>query len=418
MSSRRSFLKKTSTASLALGLGINTVIGRPNGSAIAAAEDDLTRNLPDLTEGDYLSRQNTAGKYLEKLNIDALFVEGGINMTYFMDTSWWMSERLFGFVLSQDRDPIWLCPAFELKRAREVIKFGKDIRIWEEHESPFKLLEGIMKDIGKPNGKLGIGPNVRNFITEGIRRDTRIKLVNGAPVSESTRAIKTEKELQYLDVANRITKLAFRDVFAQIKEGMSRGDLSQLIRDAHTKFGASGGGSALFGAASAFPHGTKEQHPLREGDIILVDGGCSVKGYRSDVTRTIVLGSASKKQREVFEVVREAHAAAFAIIKKGLPCKEADKAARSVVERAGYGSGYKTFAHRLGHGIGMEGHEFPYLVGSNSLKMDVGMTFTNEPGIYLYGDFGVRIEDSFAVTENGYHVFGEMTCTSIETPFG
>ena len=149
-----------------------------------------------------------------------------------------------------------------------------------------------------------------------------------------------------------------------------------------------------------------------------MDGGCSVKGYRSDVTRTIVFGQASQKQREVFEVVKEAHAAAFSIITKGLPCREADIAARKVVEKSGYGAGYEAFAHRLGHGIGMEGHEFPYLVGNNWLKMQAGMTFTNEPGIYLYGEFGVRIEDSFVVTENGYHVFGEMVSTSIETPFG
>lgn len=418
MTSRRSFIKKSGSTSLAIGLGINGAFGNLENKAPNTSPDDLTIGLPDLLDEDYLSRQETARKWLSKLDIDALFVEGGVNMNYFMNTNWWMSERVFGFVLSVDNDPIWVCPAFELKRAKELIKFGQDIRVWEEHESPFKLLEGIMKDIGKPGGKLGIGPNVRNFVTEGIRKDTNINLVNGAPVSENTRAIKTEKELNYMDVANRITKLAYRDAFAQIEEGMSRGELSQLIRKAHTKYGASGGGSALFGAASAFPHGTKEQHPLHEGDIILVDGGCSVKGFRSDVSRTIVFGKGSKKQREVFEVVKEAHAAAFSLIKSGVVCGEADKAARKVVERAGYGSGYKSFAHRLGHGIGMEGHEFPYLVGSNRLKMSPGMTFTNEPGIYLYGEFGVRIEDSFAVTENGYHVFGEMLSTSIETPFG
>ena len=418
MTSRRSFLKATGTASLAMGLGANILLGKSNSLANGIIPDDLTKGLPNLLDSDFLARQNMARKWLVELEIDALFVEGGVNMNYFMDTSWWMSERMFGFVLSPDHDPIWICPAFELKRAKELIRFGRDIRTWEEHESPFKLLSGIMKDIGKPGGKLGVGPNVRNFMTEGIRKDTALHLVNGAPVTENTRAVKTEKEIRYLDVANRITKLAYRDAFGQLQEGMSRGDLSTNIRNAHTKYGAAGGGSGLFGSASAFPHGTKEHKPLREGDIILVDGGCSVKGYRSDVSRTIVFGQANKKQREVFEVVREAHAAAFRVIKSGLPCREADMAARKIVEKAGHGAGYETFAHRLGHGIGMEGHEFPYLVGSNWLKMQAGMTFTNEPGIYLYGEFGVRIEDSFAVTENGYHVFGEMLSTSIETPFG
>jgi len=418
MISRRSFLKTTGTVSLAMGVGINTIIGNGNAESATLFFNDLTQNLPNLIDEDFIARQEMARRWLGKLKIDALFVEGGVNMKYFMDTDWWMSERMFGFVLSPDHDPIWICPAFEMKRAKELIRFGQDIRIWEEHESPYKLLSGIMKDIGKAGGKLGVGPNVRNFITEGIRNDISINLVNGAPVTENTRAIKTEKELQYMEVANHITKLAYRDAFAQLSEGMSGGELSGFISEAHTKYGASGGGFALFGAASAFPHGTKERRPLREGDIILVDGGCSVNGYRSDVTRTIVFGKASKKQREVFEVVREAHGAAFSIIGKGLPCREADMAARKVVEKAGYGAGYKTFVHRLGHGIGMEGHEFPYLVGNNWLKMQPGMTFTNEPGIYLYGEFGVRIEDSFVVKENGYHVFGEMKSTSIEAPFG
>lgn len=418
MTSRRAFLKTTGAVSLGLGAAWQSTLGIRPYPAVQNSVDDLTLDLPDLTDADFIDRQNTARKWLIKFNIDALFVEGGVNLNYFMQADWWMSERMFGFVLSPDKDPIWICPAFELERAKEIIRFGSDIRTWEEHESPFSLLNGIMNDLGKPRGRLGIGPNVRNFVTEGIRKDTKLQLVNGAPVTENTRAVKTDKELLYLETANKITKLAFRDAFANIQEGMSTSDVGALIRQAHTKYGASGGGSALFGAASAFPHGTKEKKALREGDIILIDGGCSVRGYRSDVSRTIVLGKPNQKQIEVFNVVRDAHDTAFSIIRKDLPCREADRAARAVVEKAGYGPDYKTFTHRLGHGIGMEGHEFPYLVGNNWLKMQPGMTFTNEPGIYLYGEFGVRIEDSFAVTENGYQVFGGMESTSIEAPFG
>ncbi|MBT3242682.1 MAG: aminopeptidase P family protein [Bacteroidetes bacterium] len=418
MSNRRAFLKSAGTAGLAVGFG---AIQQPliaNSFHEMAVPEDLTADLPELSEADYKIRQDKARYWMRKFNIDAIFVEGGTNLSYFTDTSWWSSERLFGFILSPDNEPVWICPAFELKRAKEVIKYGTDIRIWEEHESPYALFNGVMKDLGVPGGKLGIGPNVRNFMSEGIRKVAKFELVNGAPVTERSRAVKTDKEIQYMDVANRITKLAYREGFANLREGMDTGDLGQIIRSAHSKYGASGGGGPLFGHTSAFPHGTRERKTLAEGDIILVDGGCSVKGYRSDVTRTIVYGEPNAKQREVWNVVKEAQDGAFDIIKAGLPCSEADKAARRVVEKAGYGKGYKNFAHRLGHGIGMEGHEYPYLVSSNGLEMETGMTFTNEPGIYLYGEFGVRIEDSFVVTENGYKNFGDMASVSIDKPFG
>ena len=200
---------------------------------------------------------------MRKFNMDAVLIEGGVNMSYFTGAGWGLSERLFGLILSIDRDPVWIAPAFELKRAHEVITFGTDIRTWEEHESPYALLSGIMKDLGRSGGNLGIGPNVRNFIVEGIRRDTSLNLTSGALVTENTRAVKTAKELGYMEVANKITKLAYRDGFSQLKEGMSSEDLSNLIRQAHAGYGASGGGFALFEKASAFPHGTRERHPLR-----------------------------------------------------------------------------------------------------------------------------------------------------------
>jgi len=381
-------------------------------------DDSLIKNLPDITDADFIDRQNRARKWMEKFSLDAVLVEGGINMRYFTDTNWWMSERLFAFVLSVNKDPIWICPAFELKRAKEVIRFGTDIRTWEEHEKPGVLLNGIMRDLGVASGTLGIGPNVRNTIAENIRSVAKFNVVNGSPITEFTRAIKTDKELKFMDVANRITKLAYKEGFANLKEGMSTSELGRIIRSAHSQHGASGGGGPLFGHAAAFPHGTKDKKNLREGDVVLVDGGCSVKGFRSDVTRTIVFGKPSQKQKDVWNVVKDAQSAAYDLIKRGLPCAEADLAARKVVEKAGYGTGYKSFTHRLGHGIGMEGHEFPYLVSSNALEMDTGMTFTNEPGIYLYGEFGVRIEDSFVVTDDGYQVFGGMEAESIDKPFG
>ncbi len=416
MVKRRDFIKTAGITGMALSWGGSSLISKPLEQNIF--NKDILKDLQELNDEDFLSRQNTARKWMEKFSMDAIFVEGGVNMSYFTDTSWWMSERLFGFVLSHDYDPIWICPAFELKRAKELIRFGTDIRVWEEHESPFELFNGIMKSINKPYGKLGIGPNVRNFIADGIRKAAKFEVVSGAPITEYTRAIKTEKELSYLEAANKITKLAYQEGFNNLSEGMEPRDLQNVIREAHGKLGVSGSGGPLFGHTSAFPHGTREKITLNQGDIVLVDGGCSVNGFRSDVTRTIVFGKPSERQKTVWNVVREAQEAAFRLIRQGLPCAEADLAARKVVEKAGFGSGYETFTHRLGHGIGMEGHEFPYLVNSNKMEMLAGMTFTNEPGIYLYGEFGVRIEDSFAVTENGVKVFGDMLAESIDKPFG
>jgi len=358
-------------------------------------------------------------KEMKKNHIDALLLTGGTNLNYFVNLSWWRSERFFGMFLGQKGDPIWICPAFELHRAQEKIKYGTDIRTWEEHETPYKLVAGIMKDLGAPSGTIGIGPTVRNFFVDGIRKHARhIQLVNGAVISEACRGIKSKKELAFMDLANRITKLAYREAFKKMKQGMNPRDLANLTRGAHSRMGVSGGGYPSFGLNSAFPHGSSVVRTLRGGDIVLIDGGCSVEGYRSDVTRTIVFGSPSDKQKRVFDVVLKAQQAAHKAIRPGVSCETIDKVARKVIDDAGFGPEYKYFAHRLGHGIGMEGHEYPYLVRGNKLKLKPGMTFSNEPGIYIYGEFGVRIEDCFVVTESGAKILGGMTSKAIDRPFG
>lgn len=418
MKSRRGFIKTGALATVGMAAGLPAISSAQVNNASQNKANDLLRNLPKLTREDYLDRHQKAKAWMQKMGVDALFVEGGVNMSYFMDVSWWSSERLFGFILSPHVDTAWICPAFEKKRAEEVVKFGNDMLIWHEHESPYKLLDVYLEKIGKKGGRVGIGPNVRNFVHEGFRRDSKAELLNGSVITENVRARKTAKEIEYMDVANRITKLAYKKGFDGVYEGMSPSDLSRLIRQAHSDMGVSGGGGPLFGENAAFPHGTKHIRNLREGDVILVDGGCSVNGYRSDVTRTIVLGKPSEKVKSVWQTVWDAQQAAFEIIKDGLPCELADKAARKLVEKAGYGSDYQYFTHRLGHGIGREGHEYPYLVRGNNVPMESGITFTNEPGLYLYGEFGVRIEDSFVVTDNGYKILGGMRSESIDKPFG
>lgn len=418
---RRSFLK-------AGGLSIGLYGFVPHLFARIKEQDNLSQDLHDMTKNvkplvreDYERRLERARELLTEKKMDGLLITGGTNLAYFLNASWWRSERLFGAIINTKGDPIWICPAFELERAEEVIRFGLDIRTWEEHESPYALIADVMKQLGAPSGRLAIGPTTRNFIVEGIRNDPggrNLQLSDGSVITDGCRGIKSEKELAFMDLANKITKMAYREGFKNLEEGMSPSDLRNRIRNAHSLMGVSGSGGPMFGPISAFPHGSREVRHLQKGDIILVDGGCSVEGYRSDVTRTVVFGQPSDKQKRVFDVVLKAQTEAHKAIRPGVTCETIDAVARKVIEDAGFGPDYTYFAHRLGHGIGMDGHEYPYLVRGNKLKLQPGMTFSNEPGIYIYGEFGVRIEDCFVVTEEGAKFLGGMTTKSIDQPFG
>ena len=414
---RRSFIK-TGTASLAaLGLGPKTAAAaRPVDAQVLA---NMVAGVEPLTPEDFALRREKARRLLAEKDLDAVFIGGGTNLVYFTKVGWWLSERVFGVLLSRKKDPIWVCPAFERERAEELVPAGQEIRTWEEHESPYALVGGAMKDLGAATGKLATAPDLRAFEVHGLRRALpALEIVDGAPITEGCRGVKTAKEIAYMDLANRITKIAYREGFKSMRAGMTTRELGGAISAATQKLGSTGGGGPQFGPNSAFPHGSQVQRTLTEGDIVLVDGGCGVEGYRSDVTRTVVFGKPSDKQRRVWDIVRKAQKAALAAARPGATCESVDRAARKVVEDAGYGPGYKYFAHRLGHGIGMEGHEYPYLVKGNTLRMEPGMTFSNEPGIYIYGEFGVRIEDCLVVTADGARHLGGLEAESIERPFG
>ena len=416
---RRNFLKLGGLSVAAYGI-LPVLLSSCKSKPLISLEK-MTDGVEPLQKEDYEKRLARAQALLEENNIDGLLITGGTNMEYFLNMSWWRSERMFGAIINRKGDPVWICPAFELERAEEGIQFGNDIRTWEEHESPYTLIIDAMNTIVPKGGVLGIGPTVRNFFVEGIRKElsgTGVELIDGSVITEGCRGIKDEKELAFMDLANRITKIAYREAFQHAAEGMTSQEMASLIREAHQQMGTSGGGYPLFGPNSAFPHGTREKRDLHQGDGILVDGGCSVEGYRSDVTRTIFFGTPSDKQKKVFDIILKAQQEAQKAVRPGVTCETIDHAARKVIEDAGFGPDYKYFTHRLGHGIGMEGHEFPYLVRGNDLKLQPGMTFSNEPGIYIYGEFGVRIEDCFAVTEDGSTVLGGMSVENIDNPFG
>ncbi len=416
--SRREFIKAGSLSIAASGF-VTKAFAEETGRMQSGLRN-MVQNVKPLTMDDYKERLENAKKLLAENNLDALFLSGSMNLRYFTNVNWGRSERTFGAVINRKGDPIWICPGFELERAEERIKIGEhDIRTWEEHESPFKLIGGIMKDLGARNGRLGMGPTVRNFVVEGLKRDaSSLTIVDGSVITEGCRGIKNEKEIGYMDLAARITKIAYREAFKNLYEGMTPRDISVAVSKAHQQMGVSGGAGVQMGLNSAFPHGSRERRTLHDGSIILIDGGCGVEGFRSDVSRTIVFGKHTDKQKKVWDIVRKAQLAAYEAAKAGAPCEAVDIAARKVVDDAGFGPEYKYFAHRVGHGIGMEGHEYPYLVRGNKLKMAPGMTFSNEPGIYIYGEFGVRIEDCMVITPEGGKCLGGLDSTAIDKPFG
>ncbi|MBN2432052.1 MAG: aminopeptidase P family protein [Acidobacteria bacterium] len=379
---------------------------------------DMVKDVRPLPDEAFAARREKARALMTGAQLDALWLESGTDLTYFTNVRWGLSERTFGVLLPRRGEPVWICPAFELERAQERIPAGQAVRTWKEHESPYALIGGTLKDLGA-GPRLGLGPTVRAFQYFGLGAAVpQLELRPGAPVTEGCRGIKSEQELAYMDLANRILKLAYRRAFRHLKDGMTPDDLRRLIGDNCQRMGVSGGGWPQFGQNSAYPHGSMVRRDLEKGGIVLVDGGCSVEGYRADVTRTVVFGPPTDRQRRVWDIVYKAQQAAYAVVRPGVTCEAVDASARRVIEAAGFGPGYTFFAHRLGHGIGLDGHEYPYLVRGNTLTLQPGMTFSNEPGIYIYGEFGVRIEDCFAVTEDGYRVLGGLESTTLDQPFG
>ncbi len=302
---------------------------------------------------------------------------------------------------------------------RELIKIGTDVRTWEEHESPYKLVAQLFSDFGIRTGKIGMEERVRFFLYDGIRKEApHLEYEIANSVTATCRMIKSPAEIALMQKANDITIEAYKVAISMLKEGMSQGEFSGIVSEAHSKLGASGGAFASFGAPSAFPHGSSTPQELKKGDVILMDGGCKVGGYSSDISRTIVFGEPTKRQREVWNIEKEAQAAGFAAAKLGDPCENVDIASRKVIVDAGFGPGYKVpgLPHRTGHGIGMDGHEWGNMVLDNKTPLQAGMCFSIEPTISIYGEFGIRLEDCAYMTEQGVKWFTQPS-PAIEKPF-
>jgi Xaa-Pro dipeptidase len=367
-------------------------------------------------------RQEKARGLMESGRIDALLLMEGTSLDYFTGIHWWGGERLFAMVLPSKGEAFYVCPAFEEGRAREQIAAAPDgerpdVRTWQEDDNPYRLLAQGLRDRGISAGTLGMEETVRFLFSDGIAKAApQVNIVSGTPVTAGCRMVKSSHEIELMRLANRVTLTAYEAAYLALREGMTQSQFEDLIGAAYTRLGFPGEASVQVGEYSAFPHGSTTPQVIREGTIVMVDDGCTVEGYQSDITRTFVLGKASDKMKKVFDIVHQAQTAALRTARPGPECRAVDAAARKVITEAGYGPDYKYFTHRLGHGIGMDEHEWPYLVRGNSTPLMANMTFSDEPGIYIRGEFGIRLEDDMHITENGAELFTPQS-PSLENPF-
>lgn len=368
----------------------------------------MTDGIVPITNQERLGRIEKARRLMAENDIQALYMESGTSMFYFTGVRWGNSERMFALLVPKKGEVAWVCPAFELDRAHEKISSEADIRTWEEHESPYKRVAEILKDRGIRNGKIGFEERVRFFLFDGLRKEApHLEYVSADPITIECRVIKSPTEIALMQKANDITIEAYKASITRLEKGMTSGDFRSISSAAHTALGASGGIGAQIAEASSNPHGSIKRIELKDGDIVLMDGGCNIDGYRSDISRTIVFGEPSQRQREMWNLAKKAQSAVFDAAGLGVPCEDADAAARQVYVDHGFPGGYKLpgCPHRSGHGIGLDGHEWINLVKGNTRPMEPGMCFTNEPMLVLPGEFGVRLEDDFYITAEGARYF-------------
>ena len=320
---------------------------------------NMASQAKPITRDEYVQRQENARRYMREAGLGAVVITGGSSLRYFTGAQWGISERLFALVLPARGELGWVAPAFEKGRALEQIKFGADVRTWEEDESPHQLVASILKDRGVRSGKLGVEETVQFRFADGIAKAApALQLTSADPVTARCRRIKSAHEIELMRLANQITLKSYEIALQSLKAGMTNLELAAKVAEAHRRLGAQDGGTlVLFAENSALPHGTTTPQKLREGDVVLMDSGCRVEGYESDVTRTTVFGKPTEKQKRVWDIVKNAQAAALRAARPGARCEEVDEAARKVIEDAGFGPGYKYFTHRVGHGIGLDGHE-------------------------------------------------------------
>ena len=376
-----------------------------------------------------LARVERAQRLMRGNHLDAIAIGGGSSLFYFSGVRWGVSERLFLLILPAQGEPFFVAPAFEKGRALEQIAegpFAKSAHIftWEEDVSPYTTVAMALKERGLATARLGMEERTPFVFVSGIGRAVPgATILSATEVTAGCRMIKSANEIALMRLANHVTLEAFEAAWKSVHDGMNQREFAGLIAAAHQRLGFTGEADVFVGEFAALPHGSRQPQIIRENSVVLVDGSCTVEGYHSDITRTFVLGKPSDKMKRVFDIVHQAQSAALAAARPGVACEAVDAAARQVITKAGYGPGYKYFTHRIGHGIGLDEHEWPYLTATNTLQesgksvaLAPQMTFSDEPGIYIPGEFGIRLEDDMHILEDRAELFTPQSA-SLEQPF-
>lgn len=402
---------------MTLGVGGSTAMQE------LAKLSDMTKGTKPISKSEFSARIEKAQELMKAQGIEAIYINAGTNLNYYTGTRWYASERMVGAIIPAVGALEYIAPAFEVDTLLGYMVIEGKVNTWHEDESPYALFGEVLKQMDINSGKVGIDESAAFFIFDGVRlAHSQFDYVNAKPVTAGCRMIKSDTELSLLQRAKDMTLEVHKAVARILREGITVGEIEAFINDAHKAVGAAAGSYfciVLFGEDSAYPHGVKSPKALEQNDTVLIDTGCQLQGYNSDITRTFVFGKPSDRQREIWQHEQDAQIAAFEAAKIGAPCASVDRAARDVLEAAGFGPGYNVpgLPHRTGHGIGLDIHEWPYLVLNDQTPLAAGMCFSNEPMLCVPGEFGVRHEDHFYMTKEGA-VWFTKPMHSIDDPFG
>jgi Xaa-Pro dipeptidase len=412
---RRAFL--TAAAS---GAAAFAVLPRRASAAAGAPLASMTKAAKPISVEERRERIARLQKLMAERGVGAVIMESGSSLDYFTGVQWHRSERTTAAVIPVKGETVIVTPAFEEPSVRETLAIGGDVRPWDEHENPFAKIVGVLKDRSIMSGSIAFESTTRLFIVDGVRDAGAgaYAVVSGDALVKAVRLIKSPAELALMQTANDVTLAALRHVHANVRVGMTPAEIGALMTSATVALGgAPEFGLVLINEASAYPHGSHQKQTLRDGSTILMDVGCTVYGYQSDISRTWVMGQPSAKQRKVWATVKKGQEIALATARLGTPVGAIDDAVRAYYEKESWGPGYHLpgLSHRTGHGIGLDGHEPPYLVHGDTTPLAPGMCFSDEPGIYIPGEFGIRLEDCWHMTLDGPKLFTALA-KSIEEP--
>ncbi len=421
--SKRDFIR----ASAALGLSslISCKQSSPSSSISANHSNykllsSMTQTAKPITISERKARIEKAQRLMRQRGMGALIIEAGSSLVYFTGIKWRRSERFTGAVITADGGFTVITPFFEEPTIRERMNFGDDVRTWHEHASPFKLITDYLQENNALVKPIAIEETTRNFISTGLKTaNSAVELVSGQPITRGCRMFKSPAELDLMQAANDVTMTAYRHIYPKIEVGMTRRDIAAMMSEATRQLGANVQFSlVLIGPSSSFPHGSEIEYKVKDGEVILMDCGASVHDYQSDISRTWVMGEANAEQRRVWNIVKRGQELALETAQIGTPAGQVDDAVRKFYAAQGFGPDYAApgLTHRLGHGIGMDGHEPINFVRGEDRALAAGMCFSNEPGIYLPGKFGIRLEDCLYMSEKGPVLFSPLS-KSIDNPF-